>query len=135
MRPYEKPLPPIDDLSKPFWEAARRGELRLPRCKACSHISVQFERWCPRCASQETEWARMSGRGSVWSHVKFHRMYFKSFEDELPYNVALVELEEGPRLITNLVGIDPNSIEIGLEVEAVFDAVTPEVSLIKFRPR
>ncbi len=135
MLPYEKPLPPIDDLSRPFWEAARREELCLPRCRACGHITTQFERWCPRCAGKDLDWVKMSGRGTVWSHVAFHRMYFKAFEDDLPYNVALVELEEGPRLITNLIDIARESIEIGLPVTAAFIAVTPEVTLVKFRPR
>lgn len=135
MGPYEKPLPNVDDQNRPFWEAARQGELRLPRCNSCGHIRVQFERWCPKCASQEFTWDRLSGRGVVWSHVTFHRMYFKAFEDDLPYGVALVELEEGPRLITNLIGIESEQISIGMEVQAAFDAVTPEITLIKFRPR
>lgn len=135
MGPYEKPLPLVDDLNRPFWEAARLGELRLPHCNDCGHIRVQFERWCPRCASQQATWNRLSGRGAVWSHVTFHRMYFKAFEDDLPYGVALVELEEGPRLITNIIGIKREHIAIGLEVQVAFDAVTPELTLIKFRPR
>jgi hypothetical protein len=62
-------------------------------------------------------------------------MYFKSFEDDLPYGVALVELEEGPRLISNIVGVPREAVDIGMPVEAVFDAVTSEVTLVKFRPR
>ncbi len=135
MPAYDKPLPPIDELSRPFWDAARAGELRLPGCKACQHLRAQFERWCPRCGSDQFDWVRLSGRGTVWSHVAFHRMYFKAFEDDLPYGVALVELEEGPRLISNIVGVSREAVAIGMPVEAVFDAVTPEVTLVKFRPR
>jgi uncharacterized OB-fold protein len=132
---YDKPLPVIDRQHRPFWDAARRHELHLPRCDGCGHLRVQFERWCPRCASQATTWTRMSGRASVWSHCMFHRMYFKAFEQDLPYGVALVELEEGPRLITNVVGIPRTEVRIGMPLEAVFEDVTPEVTLVKFRPR
>ena len=134
MRPYDKPLPPIDDLNRPFWDAAKRGELRLPRCTACGFIRSQFERWCPKCANQETDWTLLSGRGVVWSHVSFHRMYFKAFEEDLPYGVALIELEEGPRLISNIVGITQDQVYIGQPVQAVFDSVTEDVTLVKFRP-
>ena len=135
MSTYAKPLPVVDEQSRPYWEAARRHELRLPKCDACGHLRVQFERWCPRCGGETSTWTRMSGRGKVWSHCSFHRNYFKEFEADLPYGVALVELEEGPRLITNLLGIERTAMRIGMPVEVVFDDVTPEVTLVKFRPK
>jgi len=95
---------------------------------------VQFERWCPKCGSRDMHWARLSGRGTVWSHCTFHRKYFPEFEADLPYNVALVELEEGPRLITNLIDVDRRDIRIGMPVDVVFEDVTPDIALIKFRP-
>lgn len=134
MNAYTKPLPVIDDQSRPYWEAARRRELRLPKCDACGALRVQFERWCPRCGSDRATWTRMSGRGTVWSHCTFHQRYFAEFEKDLPYGVALVQLEEGPKLITNIVGIERKDVRIGLPVVAHFDDVTPEVTLIKFRP-
>ncbi|HEY5899775.1 MAG TPA: OB-fold domain-containing protein [Burkholderiales bacterium] len=132
---YTKPLPLIDAQSRPYWEAARRHELRLPKCDACGALRIQFERWCPQCGSDKSSWARLSGRATVWSHCTFHRKYFAEFEADLPYGVALVQLEEGPKLITNIVGIRHDEVRIGLPVEVVFDDVTPEVTLIKFRPR
>lgn len=134
MSTYTKPLPLVDAQSRPYWEAARRHELRLPKCDACGALRVQFERWCPRCGSEKSTWNRLSGRGTVWSHCTFHRPYFKQFEPDLPYGVALVQLDEGPKLITNIVGIERSGIRIGLQVHAVFEDVTPEVTLIKFRP-
>jgi hypothetical protein len=134
MNAYVKPLPLIDEQNRPFWDAAKAHELRLPQCGSCGHIRVQFERWCPQCGSRDTQWTLLSGRGKVWSHCTFHRKYFPEFEDELPYNVALVQLEEGPRLITNIVGIDRQDIRIDMPVQVSFDDVTPTVTLVKFRP-
>jgi uncharacterized OB-fold protein len=76
----------------------------------------------------------VSGQGTVWSICEFHKAYFKSFEPALPYNVALVRLDEGPRMYTNLLGIPYASIKIGMRVEAVFEQVTADVALVKFRP-
>ena len=132
---YAKPLPRIDANGRPFWEAARRHELRLPKCDACGRLRVTFEPWCPRCGADASTWTALSGRGTVWSHCTFHRAYFESFAPELPYGVALVELEEGPRLVTNVIGLPREQVRIGLAVEAVFEDVTPEVTLVKFRPR
>lgn len=131
---YAKPLPVIDALNRPFWEAARAHEIRLPRCGACGNVRAQFERWCPRCTSDRFTWERMSGRGRVWTFCWFHRPYFAAFAPDLPYNVAMVELEEGPRLVTNIVEVGHADLRVGLPVTAVFDAVTPEVTLVKFRP-
>jgi uncharacterized OB-fold protein len=131
---YAKPLPASDDLSRPFWDAAKRGELRLPRCGSCGAYRTYFEKWCASCGHDRFAWALLSGRGIVWSHCAFHRAYFPGFADELPYNVALVELAEGPRLVTNIVGIERERIAIGMPVEVFFDDVTPELTLMKFQP-
>ena len=134
MNSYRKPLPVVDDFGRPFWEATRRREFRLPRCTRCRAFRIQFERWCPACSHDEYEWEALSGRGKVWSHCRFHKAYFPGFEDEMPYGVALVQLEEGPRIISNIVGIAQDSVTVEMPVEAVFDEVTPEVTLVKFKP-
>lgn len=133
MTGYTKLLPVVDAQTKPFWDAARRHELCLPRCLDCGRARTEMERWCPHCGSSHSRWERMSGRGSVWSYCEFHKAYFKSLEPDLPYNVAVVELEEGPRLFTNIVQATQETIKIGLPVEVVFEDVTPEVSLVKFQ--
>jgi len=88
---------------------------------------------CPDCLSDRYDWARVSGRGTIASFVVFHKAYFPAFVAEIPYAVAQVELEEGPRLTSNLVDVPPDQIAIGMPVEVVFDDVTPEVSLPRFR--
>ncbi len=134
MTEYAKPLPVITELTAPFWEAARAGRLEVQRCDACGTLRFPPARVCDACLSEQTSWVPVSGRATVWSVCEFHRLYFKGFEPELPYNVALVCLEEGPRMYTNLVGIDYDQIQIGMPVQVAFEPVTDAVSLIKFRP-
>ena len=135
MTEYAKPLPHISPLTQPFWEAARAGRLEVQRCGSCGKLRLPPANVCDACLSGDVAWAAVSGRGTVWSMCEFHRPYFKGFADELPYNVTLVELDEGPRLYTNLVGIAYRNIEIGLRVEAVFEPVTDEITIVKFRPQ
>ncbi len=133
MSTYRKPLPRITPDNRPFWEAARRHELRLPRCMDCGSFWHPPGPVCPDCLSDRYEWARVSGRGTISSFVVFHRPYFPSFVDEIPYAVVQVELEEGPRLISSLVDVPREEITIGMPVEVIFDDVTPTVTLPRFR--
>ena len=135
MTPYRKPLPVADDRNQPFWEAARRGELRLQRCVGCNAFRLPASRYCPACGSEGGEWARVSGTGTVESFCLLHKAYFPGFEGEVPYNVAVVRLAEGARLFTNIVGVPNDRLRIGMPVEACFEPVTPELTLVKFKPR
>jgi uncharacterized OB-fold protein len=132
---YTKPLPVISGINEPYWEAAKRHELRLQQCRRCVKFWYPFGPVCPHCWSREYDWNRLSGRGKVTSWVVFHQLYFEGFKDELPYNVVQVELDEGPRLLSNLVGVKNDEISIGMPVEITFDDVTDEVTLPKFQPR
>ena len=134
MRVYPKSLPRITPDNCLFWEAARRHELRLPRCRECRTVWYPLGPVCPGCLSERFEWERVSGRGKVSSWVVFHQRYFESFAADIPYNVVQVELDEGPRLLANLVGVRNDAINMGMLVEVVFDDVTPEVTLPRFRP-
>jgi uncharacterized OB-fold protein len=132
--PYARPLPRITPDNRPFWEATRRHELRLQRCTACGRFRYPPSPVCPDCLGETAEWTRVSGRGTVTTWVVFHKLYFPAFAGDLPYNVVQVELEEGPRLTANVVGAPNDAIRIGLPVEVVFDDVTAEVTLPRFRP-
>jgi uncharacterized OB-fold protein len=129
---YAGPLPVLDDANAPFWEAARRGERRVQRCLDCGAHRFPAGHWCPACRGERTEWARVSGRGTVDSFCVFHKPYFPGLD--APYNVAVVTLEEGARLFSNVVGVADGRIAVGMAVVATFDAVTPEVTLVRFRP-
>jgi uncharacterized OB-fold protein len=132
---YSKPLPAISSLNRPYWDALKQRELRLQKCAGCGKVWYPPSPLCPACWSREFTWERLGGRGRVNSWVVFHQSYFRGYDDELPYNVAEVELEEGPRLLTNLVGVKNDEIRAGMPVEIVFDDVNAEVTLAKFRPR
>ena len=135
MSGYDKPLPDLTDENRPFWDACRAGKLSLQKCRGCGHVRYPIARFCPECLAEEHDWAEMSGRGTVFSYIVFHRAYHPGFKGDVPYNVALVQLEEGPRMFSNIVGTPNDAVRIGDAVEAVFDAVTPDVTIPRFRLR
>ena len=98
----ETPRPEHDDLTHPFWEALRQGHLAFQRC-ACGCALLPARRFCPACLSSQLSWERAGGSGILLSWVVYHTAYHPAFEAKLPYNVALVQIDEGPRLITNIV--------------------------------
>ena len=128
-----KPLPQITREMAPFWEAARRHELVVQRCRGCGAYRFPARDICSRCLSREAEWAPVSGRGTVFSYAVMHQVYHPGFAAEVPYAVVLVALDEGPHMISNVVGVPPSDIRIGTPLEVVFEAVSPEVTLPKFR--
>jgi uncharacterized OB-fold protein len=126
---YDKPLPKIDAVNRGFWEHARAQRLAMQKCRACGDLHFPPGPVCPNCLSEDQEWMPVSGRGWLESWVEFHRAYWPGFAGELPYRACLIRLEEGPILISNLVG---PPAECGDAVTVVFDPVTPEVTLPKF---
>lgn len=131
-------LPVPDSETAPYWEAAAEGRLIVKRCTACGHTFLYPRSACPRCWSTDTEWVTSSGRGSVYSFTVVHRNDLPPFRDRLPYVVAVVELEEGPRLTTNIEGCDPDDVRCGISVEVEFrtevDAEGETLSVPVFRP-
>lgn len=133
MSSYNKPLPEISDENRGFWEATASHELRLQKCISCRHIRYPVAAYCPVCLSEDFEWSKVSGRGKVFSYVVFHQVYHAGFKDDVPYNVAMIELDEGPRLISNIVGVEERDVAANTPVEVVFDQVTDEITLPRFR--
>jgi uncharacterized OB-fold protein len=131
---YRKPLPRIDEESRGFWEALARHELYVQRCLGCATLRFYPRAVCPVCLSPAVAWERASGRGSVYTFTVTRQNQAVGFRDELPYVLAVVELVEGVRLLTNLVDCPPERVRVGLPVEVVFEDVTPEITLPKFRP-
>ncbi len=131
---YQKPLPHIDEVNRPFWEAAKRHELVLQKCQECGHYRYPPGSICPHCLSDRLTWVKVSGRGTVHTWTVFHRAYHPAFTQDVPYAVVVIELEEGPRLLSNLVDCKIEGIRVGRPVEVVFEDVTTEVTLPKFRP-
>lgn len=131
---YAKPLPAADEESEPFFAGAREGKLMLMRCKSCGAYRFPSRDRCDVCWSTDTEWVQASGKGSVYTFGIMHQLYHPGFKAELPYNVVVVELEEGPRTYSNLVGVANDQIRVGMPVEVTFERISDELSLPKFRP-
>ena len=132
MSDYLKPLPKPTPTSRPFLEAAKRHELKLQHCAGCGAFIYYPRPRCPQCMSAELNWERVSGRGTVYSYTIVRRASTRSFADG-PYVLAIVELAEGPRLTTNIVA-PAESVKIGMPVMVAFDDVTPDRTLVKFKP-
>jgi uncharacterized OB-fold protein len=131
---YAKPLPRIDEESKGFWEACQRRELVMQRCGACGALRYYPRALCPTCLSDAVEWVRSSGRGTVYTFTVTHQNQAPGFRDALPYVLAYVELDEGVRMLTNIVDCAPDAVRIGMPVEVVFEDATATVTLPKFKP-
>ncbi len=126
---YDKPLPEITPLTEGFWEHAKANRLAAQMCSSCGDIHFPASPVCPKCLSDAQEWRQVSGRGRLESWVEYHRAYWPGFAGELPYRVCLIRLEEGPLMVSNLVG---EAAEVGDPVHVVFEPVTEEVTLPKF---
>ena len=133
-KPSRKPLPRIDEESRGYWEALARHELYFQRCRDCGTKRFYPRALCPACLSSATEWVRATGRGTVYSFTVTYQNQAPGFREELPYVLAIVELDEGVRMMTNVVGCAPDAVRIGMAVEVVFEDVTAEITLAKFRP-
>jgi uncharacterized OB-fold protein len=96
------PKPEQTELNRPYWEGLDRGSLLFQRCD-CGHAWLPARRFCPSCLQDSVRWASSTGAGRLVSWVVYHTAFHEAFADRVPYNVALVELDEGPRLITNIV--------------------------------
>ncbi|MBI2867008.1 MAG: Zn-ribbon domain-containing OB-fold protein [Chloroflexi bacterium] len=128
-----KPLPKPTPLSEPYWRAAREHRLVAPRCRDCGQLFYPG-RLCPRCLGDSFEWPTLSGRGIVYSYTVIRQAAHPAFQPEVPYVFAIIELEEGLRIASNVVGCRPEDVRIGMEVEVVFEGITPDVTLPGFRP-
>ena len=133
---YRKPLPnPLHrEASLPFWEAAKRHELVMPRCKMCDRLFFYPREACPVCLSPDIDWVTVSGRGRLHSFTVIHQPANPVFQEDVPYIYAMIQLDEGPRMISNLVECPIEDARVDMPVVAKYDDVTPEVTLVKFRP-
>lgn len=135
MSDLEKPLPRVTPDTRPFWESLKRHAAELPFCASCGEPHYPAGPVCPLCFADDLEWRRISGRGVVSSWVVVHKEWFAAFRDDLPYNVVQVEFEEGPRITANLVDVANDELRVGMPVELVYDDVSPDMTMPRFRPR
>lgn len=130
----ERPVPTPDAATAPYWSAAQDHRLALPRCLDCNCHHFYPRTLCPHCGSARLEWADCSGRGEVYSFTVVHRAPSPAFAADVPYVVAVVKLDEGPHLMTNIVGCAPADVRIGAKVRAAYRQVSDAVTLPVFEP-
>lgn len=133
-QPIPKPIPRVTKELAPYFAAASRHQLVVQRCSGCGLLRFPPREICSQCWSRDAEWVPVSGRGELLSFYLMHQVYHPGFAGEVPYPVVLVKLAEGPKLLSNLVDCPPGKIRIGLPVEVVFEKLSDEVTLPKFRP-
>ncbi len=133
---YTKPLPVTQPESDFYWEKAKAHELWLMHCNACDATYFYPRAICPNCFSRDTGWVQSSGKGTLYTYAIVHRAPQRSFTGDVPFIVAMVELEGGARMPTNIVGVvpEPENLHIGMAVEVVFEDATDKITLPKFKP-
>ncbi len=136
MADYKKPLPQADPVTAPFWESVKAHEMKIQRCNDTGKYFFYPRGMSPFTLSSNISWEPVSGKGTVHAFTIVHLNRAPGFSDDLPYVVAMVELEEGPRMMSNLIDIeaDPEHVKIGMPVELFYDDVTDEITLPKFKP-
>lgn len=135
MPDYKKPLPTADQDTKSFWDGCKRHDLLVQRCKACGKHQFYPRRHCAHCFSLDSmEWVKSSGKGTVYSFTVTYQNRAAGFKEDVPYVLAYVMLDEGVRMMTNVVGCKPEDVRIDMPVTVVFEDATPDVSIPKFQP-
>lgn len=127
-------LPAVTPLDAPFWNGLREGKLQLQQCAACRSYQYPPETFCYECGSTDIEWKTASGRGTVYSFITVHQRFHAAFTDEIPYNVSIVQLEEGPRIVSNVIGIPPHDVQVDMAVKASPQPITDERNALYFKP-
>jgi uncharacterized protein len=131
--PKPRPAPIGDADSAPYWTGAHQGRLMVQRCRDCGEAQLYGRAHCRRCRGAVV-WEEASGRGTVYSFTVIRQNYVRPFRDLVPYVVALVDLEEGPRVMTNIVGCEPEAVRIGMPVTARFEPVSDDAGIALFEP-
>ena len=132
--PGVKPVPVPTKETQPYWDGCKQHELRVQKCAACNHHQFYPRLYCTACMSDRVEWVKTSGRAKVLSYTIIYRPVTQAFAGNVPYVVAMVTLDEGPQMMTNIVGCEPEKVHIGMPVQVTFDDWTEEISVPKFTP-
>ena len=130
----KKPLPKPRPETQPFWDGLREGVIRLQRCDSCARVQFYPRPACRYCGATSLTWEQLSGDATVYSFTVIHRAPFGAFAADVPYVLAVVELAEGPRHVTNVVSVAPDDVHIGLRLAPVFDPITNDITLLRFSP-
>jgi uncharacterized protein len=132
--PPAKPEPAVAPWSRPFWDAASQGKLALQHCDACDKFIFYPRVACPHCASEELSWREASGRGTVYSYTIVENNAPSAFIADVPYVVAVIRLEEGVQMLSNIVDCDAAELRCDMDVVVTFERLSENFVLPKFRP-
>jgi len=132
--PYQKPIPVVQPWSEGFWKGTKQHKLLIQECDDCKAKIFYPRKYCPECWSASLGWSEASGKAKVYAHTTMMDMVEPKFWEDLPYVLALVDLEEGVRMMTRIVECDPEDVTIGMDVEVVFEDISDECALPFFRP-
>lgn len=127
----EKPVPIVDPGSKPFWDGVAEKRLMLKSCRACGKPHFYPRELCPHCGSDDLVWIEASGEGEIYSYTVCHRPAGPAFESDVPYIIAIIALDEGPRMMTNIVGV-PDVVAIGQRVRVEYQTVNDGAFTLPF---
>jgi uncharacterized protein len=127
-------VPGMTELTAPYWNAAREGRLVVQECRSCGQLTHPPLPACPGCHAAEPGWREVSGAGTVYTYTVVRHSTHFAFADQIPYVLALVELAEGPRLITGITGCPPDEVRVGMPVHVVFREVAEGTTLPYFEP-
>ncbi len=131
---WNKPLPTVAGETKAFWDSCRRGQLVIQYCDGCDEYQWYPRGICADCWGESVRWVQSSGRGTVWTYTVTYQNRTPGFAEMVPYVLALVELEEGVRMFTNIVDCNPRDVHIGMAVEVTFQTATPQITIPYFKP-
>ena len=131
---YEKPLPARTPVSQEYWQALKRHELTIQKCRKCGKNIFYPREFCPDCLSEDLEWFKVSGKRKLHSYTVIHSTAYSEFRNELPIILGFVELEEGVHMVSNIVECKLQNLKVDMDVEVVFDDITKEFTLPRFRP-
>lgn len=131
----ERPLPEITELTAPFWNSAKDRRLVIQRCDECQTYRFPPEPACAECSSLAATWTEVSGRATLYTWTEAYPPLLPYFAERAPWPIAFVELEEGPRMATNLIDIPVSEYEFGMALQAGFEDIADDVTLVVFRRR
>lgn len=134
MKKYKKPLPKPSPWSQPFWDGCKNKKLLIQKCRSCKKHIFYPKLFCPFCLSTDLRWIESTGKGRIYTFTVIYSYQPTEFSEDVPYVVAVIDLDEGVKMMSNIIGCTPEEVRCDMGVEVVFDDVTEEVTLPKFKP-
>jgi uncharacterized OB-fold protein len=127
-------LPLVEDDTREFWDAAKQGRLLLRHCRTCGEVHYYPRNFCPSCWSDDVDWVEANGSASLYTWSTVHQNDLPPFHEQIPYVAAIVELDEGPRMMTKIVDHEHTELRIGMPLRARFEPLDDDITIVVFQP-